>query len=546
MTFLPIVDRELRVAARRKSTYRIRTWTTVLALGVGFFALFGVLLGGGFGSPGKPLYTTLTTYAFGLCLLAGVLLTADCLSEEKREGTLGLLFLTDLKGYDVVLGKFMAMSLNAFYGLLAILPITGLSLLLGGLTGGEFWRMTLALINALFFSLATGICVSAFGRDAQRVMGVTLGLVLLFSGGLPVLAGFGSVLGLSSAWSGHISLAASRFEWISPYSPFACALEPAYLAQPGKYWGALLVSQICGWLLLVLASRALPHRWQERTIALEWGGILSRLTQRRRGGPAERAKARQDLLPINPVFWLIGHQPETRTIAWAIVGMWGAVVLWLGLFRPLEAPIIVSKGGVVQVFGFLLKSLFALQACRFFVEARRSGALEMLLCTPLTRRDILDGQALALKRNFLWPIVALLALQFVPGILYLIAAQAWHFPPLRRGTGVALVEMFLPGLYCVRMYADCYAIGWFGMWLALTLKKPGLAPALTILLVLILPSVLFCFDIFADLLFILWGVIKLHQQDFRVLLARRYQPALVRAPPRPTAATPGLPPVIVG
>jgi len=37
MTFLPIVDRELRVAARRKSTYRLRAWTAVVAAGVGLF-----------------------------------------------------------------------------------------------------------------------------------------------------------------------------------------------------------------------------------------------------------------------------------------------------------------------------------------------------------------------------------------------------------------------------------------------------------------------------------------------------------------------------
>ena len=187
MTFLPIVVRELRVAARRKSTYRMRTWTVVVALAVGFFSFFPVLLMRGPGSVGKPFYTNFTGLAFGICLLAGALLTADCLSEEKRDGTLGLLFLTDLKGYDVVLGKFMAMSLNAIYGLLAVLPITGLSLLLGGLTGGEFWRMTLALLNALFFSLATGILVSAIGRDSQRVVGGTLCVVVLIGGGLPAL-----------------------------------------------------------------------------------------------------------------------------------------------------------------------------------------------------------------------------------------------------------------------------------------------------------------------------------------------------------------------
>ena len=227
MTFLPIVGRELRVAARRKSTYRLRTWTVVIAVGVGFFALSFALLTRGFGAPGKPLYTTLTTYTFGLSLIAGVFLTADCLSEEKREGTLGLLFLTDLKGYDVVLGKFMAMSLNAFYGLLAILPITGLSLLLGGMTGGEFCRMTLALVNTLFFSLAAGICVSAFGRNPQWVMGGTLGLAILFVAVLPGLAGLGSAF--------HAPPVGSCLAWISPYYPFAQALEPMYLTQPAKY-----------------------------------------------------------------------------------------------------------------------------------------------------------------------------------------------------------------------------------------------------------------------------------------------------------------------
>ena len=49
--------------------------------------------------------------------------TMDCISEEKREGTLGLLFLTDLKGYDVALGKLCANSVRSFYALLATVPV---------------------------------------------------------------------------------------------------------------------------------------------------------------------------------------------------------------------------------------------------------------------------------------------------------------------------------------------------------------------------------------------------------------------------------------
>src|SRR5207247_5618088 len=80
------------------------------------------------------------------CLLRGVGLTADCLSEEKREGTLGLLFLTDVRGYDVVFGKLVATSLNALYGVLAIVPVLAVPLLMGGVAAGEFGRIALVAV----------------------------------------------------------------------------------------------------------------------------------------------------------------------------------------------------------------------------------------------------------------------------------------------------------------------------------------------------------------------------------------------------------------
>jgi ABC-type transport system involved in multi-copper enzyme maturation permease subunit len=175
MAFLPIVERELRVASRRKSTHRIRLWTTLAGLLISFFFMLISGLGGRFSQNlGQILFNILTYYAFAMSLLAGVLLAADCLSEEKREGTLGLLFLTDLKGYDVVLGKLIAVGLSALYGLVAVLPVTALPLLMGGVTVNEYWRVALAMVNGLFFSLAVGLLVSVWSRDAIKAMGNTL------------------------------------------------------------------------------------------------------------------------------------------------------------------------------------------------------------------------------------------------------------------------------------------------------------------------------------------------------------------------------------
>lgn len=87
---------------------------------------------------GRTLFTSLSILAFAFCPLVGPFLTADCLSEEKRDGTLGLLFLTDLSILHVVVGKWIATALAGLYGLLAILPALGLPLLFGGVTPGEY------------------------------------------------------------------------------------------------------------------------------------------------------------------------------------------------------------------------------------------------------------------------------------------------------------------------------------------------------------------------------------------------------------------------
>ena len=133
------------------------------------------------------------------CLLSGVWFTADCLSEEKREGTLGLLFLTDLKGYDVVFGKLVATSLNGFYAVLAVVPILALPLLLGGVTGGEFGRMALVVVNTLFFSLALGMCVSALSRSPRKAMAMTFLLILLFTAVLPACGAWRAAMAASAA-----------------------------------------------------------------------------------------------------------------------------------------------------------------------------------------------------------------------------------------------------------------------------------------------------------------------------------------------------------
>src|SRR5689334_4054547 len=130
MIFLPIVDRELRVASRQRSTYFTRFGSVLAAVGVGGW----IMLMPWMNTPqqlGLPLFIPLSVIRFIYSIMVGVRTPADCISEEEREGTLGLLFLPDLKGFDIVLGTLAATSLNSFYGMLAVFPVLAISLLAG-------------------------------------------------------------------------------------------------------------------------------------------------------------------------------------------------------------------------------------------------------------------------------------------------------------------------------------------------------------------------------------------------------------------------------
>jgi len=507
---LPIARRELRVAARRRSAARFRWWAVLLAIVVsGIWLVWFPGWAIATRSVGS-LFSLQTAWAFGLALLSGPFLTADCLSEEKRDGTLSLLFLTGLKAPNIVLGKFIGVSLTAIYGLLALLPVTAVPILLGGVGLLEFGRMALGLINTLFFSLAVGLGVSAFVTNYSRGVAGTLALLTMIGAVLPGLVEIGSRRGWPAACLG--------LAWFSPFYPFWCARDTMYALAPHKFWITLLASHFVGWICLAFASSGLRRSWNQPAIG------LNRSRHGLRPGRAEsrsRRRASRDAA-FDPVLRLTGDSALFRWGAWLIVIAWGALLCASRFGSRPAPPEVVSAG----VFAFLLKVLVAFQACRFFVEARRSGALELLLCTTLRNPDLISAQWRAVLRIFLWPLIIFLVLSWIALVF---PADRTAMSPLGP-TPRDLLGMRTGGLgailLTIRMGADILATGWFGMWLALTARRPGLAPGLTILAVLILPAILSDFDLVANMLFISWGTTRL-QEDFR----RLADTTLVRSEP---------------
>jgi ABC-type transport system involved in multi-copper enzyme maturation permease subunit len=125
MTSLPIVRRELTVAGRQPWTYHTRVVAAVLLTLLGAVILGTTGNNGPGGAAQLPMlaFKLLSSTAFAGCLLGGIILSADSISAERRSGTLGLLFLTPLGGFDVGSGKLAASGIQGLCGLLGILPI---------------------------------------------------------------------------------------------------------------------------------------------------------------------------------------------------------------------------------------------------------------------------------------------------------------------------------------------------------------------------------------------------------------------------------------
>ncbi|MFN7140441.1 MAG: ABC transporter permease subunit [Limisphaerales bacterium] len=453
---LPIARRELEVAARRSSTY----WQRVM---IGGCAVFIACIIAAFAeiSPsyaGNTLFKVLSWAAFILCLLDGIRCSSDALASERREGTLGLLFLTDLRGHDIVLGKFSSAAVNAFTSVIVTLPIFAIPLLLGGVTAGESMRMMLTLIMAVLFSLAVGMLVSAMSSRTLAALGTTLLIVLtiLF---VPYL--FHAIGDFSVLWLA------------GPFGMFVTTGDTAFDAQGATYWWALLVSAAGSLGMLAAAGFIItrPGSFDSKPVTNSWWKRLLEPKQQMRGDART--------VEVRPAVWLANRTLPGRRILWFIV-----VLGILGCFGFTYASGRVNLIFVIvlqSIMCFLLKVWVAAVAPQSLHASRQSGAIELLLCTPLKTDEIVWGQIRSLCRYILPPAL----------VIYLALPVAAISGAAISGDVVLRDEpwvMLWFGLFSgVIFLLDFAALVYLGLWFGLTSTKIEQAIAKTALWVLFVP-----------------------------------------------------------
>jgi hypothetical protein len=478
-------------------------------------------------SMGAVLFSILSWPCFALCLIEGIRLTADCLSEERREGTLRLLLLTDLRPLDVVLGKLAGVALNSVYLLLAVLPCFGVPFLLGGITAGEFWRLLGALAITLALSLASGLAVSSCVTDSLRAWAWTASLVFLLTAGPLALeqvlgaCGLGVPVSAASPWQLMHSLRASVYD-----------------TAPGTFWASALccLGETVGFVGLACRMISRPAE----------SAVLS--------GPARvrrlHRRAPRALLDGNPAYWLSARQGWWSRPACATA--WGLIALALaGVVVAPDRWDWILGTGVVLLGGAHYALIFwqGLVSVRVGSELRSEGAAELLLVTPLSPHGIALGLGRGLIRQSLPPGLSLLAGEFLLGGVGCFIAGLHGYAVL----GTALVVWIVALGFVVGTLLDLWGVVWMGLYQGLSQRKRATATAWTVCWIQIVPLLIFgacgyaapTLWVLKSLVVMLWARDRLVFGFLRIVRQSYDNPDRIRVvpPPLPSPHTP-LPRVI--
>ena len=471
----PVVRRELQAGARHPFNHWLRV--------AGLCAALVVLFGANFqevpiSEAGSQIFEGLNIVLLASIFCVVPAITADCIARERREGTLGLLFLTPLHAWEIVLGKVLVQVLRALTLWLAVLP----ALTIPFLTGGVGWP---EVANSLSIELCAGMLCLAAGMVASSLTEKrAAAFVLAFALAAALDAGLNQGQSLNALHlrgtvnppsyvmlrqMPNISMQMSRNPYTGFYGPTgwvtAWAPPKVVAISFGPLAEKFLIALLVLWVAMRFAGYCVERSWQDRIPSERRKNWVRRYCT-----PIfQRWFARQmrRTLEWNPVAWLQQYSWKARLTKWG---------LCLG-FVVLECMATASGNfrEIAQQQSILLAILavaYTYAGVNGFLQEKKSGALELILVTPLTVNQILFGRVWGLWKQFL-PAALLLAGCWAYCRYFVSILNNYNWGP--NNTEISPLDFaFFLGFFALPVYATWFALRFkniilaaAGAWVAL-------------------------------------------------------------------------------
>jgi ABC-type transport system involved in multi-copper enzyme maturation permease subunit len=546
MSILPVIIREMRAQARQPLTHWLRIVGGISVVGAIAAAFWAVHQARGRQMPGQWMYWARVTgsslfagpapsqfQSFGTTLFSKMnlfiftsiwlfvpLASADALSRERREGTLPLLYLTELRSLGIVVGKCFVHMLRATSLFLTMAPWLMLPLVFGGVELRDLAMALLLNFTALLLAQSAGLLASTFPRDwlKSAILAQVLALCLLLmmlnvhstvltnavKAGVPAGVNpnkptfWGSSFGMAFGHffsggafpSGILGRTNRLFEYTTNGSFWHTNPGEWYYGRPTaetdwqQFWTTLTAPGIKSWfrgvagmvlqagLVLIGATlagaRRIESSWRDSPTDPEVAEL-----RREYSTPLFRVdylnRRLSRALTANPIGWLQQYSTSARMVKW---GWCLAIIVVEIIFTGNSNDLYDAQAGL----GLLLLLGLTFSATASFRQELETGAFELLLVTPLRERQIIIGRLRGLWQQFL---PALLV--YGAGSIYLVSG--WHDQSLVRDAWLWLARIMIGfcTLPLIGLYFSVLRWNFFGAWLvacAIGFVPAWLGPAL--------------------------------------------------------------------
>jgi ABC-type transport system involved in multi-copper enzyme maturation permease subunit len=307
---LALLIRALRVDARLLRSHLLRLALLVCVVCMLWLAH---ITGFAIGAPGKNFFFQITyiNYLFGT--LAGALFFGTAITEEKEEGTLGLLRMADIGALPLLIGKSTPRLATVLLILCVQFPFTLLAVTLGGVAWDQVLAAFCTLLAHIVFVGHLGLFWSVVCRNSGRACGLTIITVLLLVIVPPVLSRSLALLPApADPWLAVLleqSLAGLR--WLTEASAWTRLWEIMGSGFAGGVAGVQVWSNLAAGLLLVLLAWLLfePFNRNVEQAVTRRGSVLTQVL---------RLRTARTLRPWRfPIVWKDFHYLAGGPLMWA-------------------------------------------------------------------------------------------------------------------------------------------------------------------------------------------------------------------------------------
>ena len=404
--------RELATVPRRTSHFGSR-----VAL-LGLFTILGVTTWQA--TVGFDRYATLgETARFGalvfqltvavqmvLLVFFAALSAASAVSQEKDRRTFLLLLITDMRDYEIVLGKLVGALLPITSLLLISVPALCLYLFLGGIDPAQVLQATAVLLATSYAAGSLGGLLALWRERTFQALALSVLFLMLYLGLAQAIPALGAQFVPDFDWR-------TARAWVDPVSAVGAVLDPppeGFTGLPPAYGFTLVMLGWCVvanglgiWKLRKWNPSGEPVMQREGKDADPEAELTSEQLKEFRSKAHAAPGATREVW-ANPILWreiktlAYGRRPLLVKFAFGVVL---ALILYSAIAQlsaPGGRPAFAAAYGMVPLVVVCLL-LVSAQAVTSVTSERDGGALDVLLVTDVSPREFVFGKVLGVLYN---------------------------------------------------------------------------------------------------------------------------------------------------